>query len=227
MQVSERFVLHHQTLWLSTERCIYWEEQKTLIVSDLHFGKTGHFRKSGIAVPQTVYKEDLQRLVNQIQHFKPEQLVVVGDLFHSVANKELDFFTRWRHDFSYLHIQLVKGNHDILQKNWYGLANIAVSDTHLQIANFCFVHDITDACPASADISYYISGHIHPCVVLKGLGKQTISLPCYYFNDNFGVLPAFSKFTGTASIERKSVDNIFAIIPANPSKGQQGAVVKV
>ena len=52
-----------QQLWLSADRCIFWEEEKALIVSDLHFGKTGHFRKSGIAIPPSVYKEDLQRLV--------------------------------------------------------------------------------------------------------------------------------------------------------------------
>lgn len=227
MQASEKFCLHEQTLWLSPERCIYWEEEKSLIVSDLHFGKTGHFRKSGIAVPQTVYKEDMQRLVNQLQFYKPHQLIVVGDLFHSVANKELDFFKSWRTDFTQLNIQLVKGNHDILKKEWYEDANISVSQTNLQVANFCFVHDINEACAPDQNIKYYISGHIHPCVLLKGLGKQTISLPCYYFNHRFGILPAFSKFTGTATIDRKSADNIFAIIPANPLKGQYGAVMKV
>ena len=88
LQASQKLLLHKQTLWLSPERCIYWEEQKALIVSDLHFGKTGHFRKSGIPVPQNIYKEDLQRLVSQIQHFNASHLIVVGDLFHSVANKE-------------------------------------------------------------------------------------------------------------------------------------------
>ncbi|MDQ6812514.1 MAG: ligase-associated DNA damage response endonuclease PdeM [Bacteroidota bacterium] len=227
MQVSERFSLHHQTLWLSPDRCIYWEEQNTLIVSDLHFGKTGHFRKSGIAVPQNVYKEDMQRLVTQLQFFKPQQLLVVGDLFHSTINKELDFFKKWRNDFNSLHIQLVKGNHDILKKEWYQEANISVSDLHFHLANFCFVHDITEACASSEAIHYYVSGHIHPCVLLKGLAKQSVSLPCYYFNERFGVIPAFSKFTGTALIDRKSADNIFAIIPANHPRGQQAAVVKV
>lgn len=227
MQASERFILHQQTLWLSPERCIYWEEQQSLIVSDLHFGKTGHFRKSGIAVPQSLYKEDMQRLVNQLQFYKPQQLIVVGDLFHSIANKELDFFKKWRTDFSHLHIQLVKGNHDILKKEWYADANIVVTDHHLHIANFCFVHDISQACPPSVDINYYISGHIHPCVLLKGLAKQTVSLPCYYFTHNFAVLPAFSKFTGGASIEQKSSDHVFAIIPTDRLKGQQAAVVKV
>jgi DNA ligase-associated metallophosphoesterase len=227
VQVSERFKLYGQTLWLSPDRCIYWEEQKSLIVSDLHFGKTGHFRKSGIAVPQNVYKEDMQRLVSQLQFYKPEQLIVVGDLFHSKENKELEFFIKWRNDFSNLHLRLVKGNHDILKNEWYSNANISVSDSHLNVANFCFVHDITDACQSSTQIDYYFSGHIHPCVRLKGLGKQSVSLPCYYFSENFAVIPAFSKFTGTAHIEKKSTDNVFAIIPSNFAKGQRGSVVKV
>ena len=81
MQAPVLHELHHQNLWLTAQRSIFWEEQKALIVSDLHFGKTGHFRKSGIAVPQTVYKEDLQRLVLLLNYFKPEQLIVVGDFF--------------------------------------------------------------------------------------------------------------------------------------------------
>lgn len=227
MQASQRFILQQQTLWLSTERSIYWEEQQSLIISDVHFGKTGHFRKSGIAVPQSVYKEDMQRLVNQLQFYKPQQLIVVGDLFHSVENKELDFFKKWRNDFTHLHIQLVKGNHDILKKEWYSTANIAVTDDHLRISNFCFVHDISQACSPSASVTYYFSGHIHPCILLKGIAKQTLSLPCYYFSASYAVLPAFSKFTGGASIERKSSDNVFAIIPANNVKKEYAAVVKI
>lgn len=90
MQLSYLYNLHNQHLWLSPERCIYWQEEKALIISDVHFGKTGHFRKSGIAVPQNIFKEDIQRLINQLQYFQPRQLIAVGDLFHSEANKELD-----------------------------------------------------------------------------------------------------------------------------------------
>src|SRR5215211_4264070 len=104
MQTLLKHTIKDQALWLSPDRCIYWEEQSSLIVSDLHFGKTGHFRKSGIAVPQSVYKEDMQRLMDQLQFYKPHQLIVVGDLFHSAMNKELDFFKKWRNDFNQLHI---------------------------------------------------------------------------------------------------------------------------
>src|ERR1051325_5912256 len=109
MQAPVLYKLNQQNLWLSAQRMVFWEEEKALIVSDLHFGKTGHFRKSGIPVPQSVYKEDLQRLVSQLQYFQPRQLIVVGDMFHSHANKELELFKKWRHDFPHLVIRLVKG----------------------------------------------------------------------------------------------------------------------
>jgi DNA ligase-associated metallophosphoesterase len=227
VQVPEKLLLHNQTLWLSPERCIFWEEQNSLVVSDLHFGKTGHFRKSGIAVPQNIYKEDLQRLVDQLQYFKPAQLIVVGDLFHSVANKELELFLKWRGDFESLHIELVKGNHDILKKDWYAAANISVTNDHLSLGNFCFVHDIKEACEPSSGIDYYFSGHMHPCISVKGIGRQVLKFPCYYFNKQYAVLPAFGKFTGTAMIERKASDIVYAIIPSNHAKGEKGSVVKL
>src|ERR1043166_9426044 len=100
MHAPLKHIIHNNTFWLSPERVLFWEEEKALIVSDLHFGKTGHFRKSGIGVPQLVFKEDLQRLLFQIQFFRAQQLIVVGDLFHSIAYKELELFSRWRNDFS-------------------------------------------------------------------------------------------------------------------------------
>ncbi|MFX6499045.1 hypothetical protein ABTG19_18945, partial [Acinetobacter baumannii] len=61
MQAPILHTIRGQQIWLSAARVLYWENKKTLIVSDTHFGKTGHFRKNGIVVPQNVYKEDLQR----------------------------------------------------------------------------------------------------------------------------------------------------------------------
>lgn len=226
MQTAHPFILHNQSLWLSPHRCIYWQEQQALIVSDLHFGKTGHFRKAGIGVPQSVYKEDLQRLVEQLQYFAPAQLIVVGDFFHSTINKELDWFLKWRNDFQQLKIVLVKGNHDILSKEWYETAGIKIAEPSLEIGPFCFVHDIQDM-PADNDSLYYFSGHIHPGISIRGIAKQSISLPCYYFGKQFAVLPAFSKFTGKVSIAKKAGEQVFAIIPANTSKSQPAAVIQL
>lgn len=255
MLATISYRLQDNTFWLLAQRAVYWEEQKTIILADLHLGKTGHFRKEGIAVPQAVFKEDLHRLFDIIQQYKPEQLIIAGDMFHSKMNKEIDLFTRWRRDISQLPIHLVKGNHDILHKDHYTHADITVTDCSMPIGRFCFVHDMNDVKetgtneiqgpqeeyrPGAVEKSpvkkrskqdgcapienkesnyYYISGHIHPGVVLKTGTRQSICLPCYYFGGTYAVLPAFSAFTGTYPVSPKKNDNIFAIV--------KGGVIKV
>jgi uncharacterized protein len=213
MQAPHLHVIQDQQLWLSHERGIYWEEEKALIVSDLHFGKTGHFRKSGIPVPQHVYKHDLQRLVAMIQFFQPDKLIVVGDLFHSRENKELELFLKWRQDFPFLSIELIMGNHDILRKSWYKQAAITLSPHALRIKDFNFRHDLaTEGSTEGLEPAYLFSGHIHPGISVRGLGKQSLRFPCFYFTEKYCVLPAFSRFTGTFLIEPAAGEHVYAIV---------------
>ncbi len=207
MQAPIKHKINNHTFWLSATRTIFWEEEKALILSDLHFGKTGHFRKAGIAIPPSVYKEDLQRLINLIQYFKPQQLIAVGDLFHSHVNLELDLFKRWRKDFKALNFILVKGNHDILKKAWYGEADINVTD-ELLVGDILFIHQ---HCETREDV-FTFCGHIHPGVVINGLGKQSLRFPCFYFTKHQCILPAFSKFTGMFSIHPSAEDTVYAIV---------------
>jgi uncharacterized protein len=213
MQLPFSYRIRGQQLWLSPDRCIFWEEEKSLIVSDLHFGKTGHFRKSGIGVPQTVYREDLQRLMTQVQYFQPRQLLVVGDLFHSRENKELDLFLRWRNDLAGLAVRLIRGNHDILPEYFYRNMGIEVNEERLVLSGFSFVHDANSgAIRGIPDPSYVFSGHIHPGVRINGLGRQSLCFPCFYFGEAAAVLPAFAKFSGLAGIQMKKEDSVFAIV---------------
>ena len=204
---------HDQTFWLTKERVMYWEETNTLVASDIHIGKTGHFRKHGIAVPQDIYKEDMQRLFTAIQYFKPKQLVIVGDLFHSHANKELNLFTRWRNDFAAVDFILVKGNHDILPQNWYLENNIKVVDC-LELNGILLMHDKECEPDNTIDkngIKAMISGHVHPAVTLRSGPRQEVRLPCFYFNGKQCILPAFSHFTGTFSVKPQKQDAVFVI----------------
>lgn len=207
-------ILREQTLWLSPERCILWEEENTLIVADLHLGKSGHFRKEGIGIPQSIYKADLQRLMAQLYLYKAERLIIAGDFTHSTANKELDLFLKWRKDFSLLHIDLVKGNHDILADNWYDSAGIHVHELKLAAGPFLFLHDKK----AEKDLTeeekkfYRFTGHLHPAIRLKGKGKQSLRFPCFCFSKETAVLPAFSRFTGGFLIEPVKDDHVFALV---------------
>lgn len=208
MQAPVPHKIFDQTFWLSAQRCAFWESQKALIVSDLHFGKTGHFRKAGIPVPQSVFKEDLQRLVSLIDFFKPSQIIAVGDLFHSQANLELDLFKRWRDDFPDLQFHLVKGNHDILKKDWYASAGLTVWDSQMQIGNFYFNHD---NCITTAG-AFSFCGHLHPGITIHGVGKQSLRFPCFYFTQNQCILPAFSRFTGMAAVNKREAVHVYAIV---------------
>ena len=196
-----------QTLWLSERRCIYWEEKKILILSDPHFGKPGHFRKEGIPIPQKIVQADLHALFEVIQFFKPGKILITGDLFHSTHNKEIDLFFQWREYVSQIPVILVKGNHDILDDAIYISAKIELHEEKWCVENFCFTHEA-----ATFGSGHYVfSGHIHPAVRIAGLGKQSLRLPCFYFGKNYAILPAFGKFTGSATIRPANGDKVFAI----------------
>lgn len=206
--------IHGNTFWVSPERCLYWEEQNTLIVSDLHFGKSGHFRKEGIAIPQNIYKADLQRLMSQLYLFKADKLVIVGDMTHSKANKELDLFIRWRNDFPTLEVELVRGNHDILEDHWYKDAGISVHEKKKTSGPFLFLHDLLlrKNLDENERSLYSFTGHMHPGISIKGKGKQYLSFPCFYFAKDYCVLPAFSHFTGTFMVTPSGEETAFAIV---------------
>ena len=111
--------IENTTLELLPEKAIYVEATKTIIVADLHWGKTGHFRKNGIAIPLNTQHADETKLSKLVKRHKAERLIVAGDFFHSHANNETDGFAHWRTAHKELQIELVTGNHDILPKEHY------------------------------------------------------------------------------------------------------------
>lgn len=202
------FNFQQQTWHLSAGRALYWAEEKSLILSDLHLGKSAHFRKAGIAVPTGIIEEDLYRLQQLITRYHPEQLIIVGDLFHSSANNEVQYFRLWRQQFPQIRFILVKGNHDILDASLYESLQISVQDT-LTLRNIHFMHE---PCEEGEENGHYIfSGHLHPGVIIAGTGRQSLRLPCFYFGKHCGILPAFGRFTGLATLAPDTGEQVFAI----------------
>ncbi len=208
----QSITLLDQILYLLPEKAIWWPQQSCLILSDTHFGKSGHFRKMGIAIPQTVFSEDMQRFVTLVAKYKVTTVIIVGDMFHSQYNKEADLFLRWRNDFASVHIHLIKGNHDIMPARWYADANIEVHHEQIfHLPPFSFIHDMNDVSMEQQNGKYFISGHLHPAISVKGKARQKLILPCFYFSINYAVLPAFGKFTGFVALPTKLQDQVFAI----------------
>ena len=198
-----------QTLLLLPEKALYWVEEKTLVIADIHLGKVGHFRKAGIGIPKQMEQDDLALISDLIFEYKPLKIIFLGDLFHSDMNSDWDWLVMWRSMFREIDIILVLGNHDILNKKFYSDLNFTLHNT-LVIKPFLFSHEPLKVSELVNDI-YVICGHIHPGVTLKGGARQLLTLPCFHFGARQAIIPAFGKFTGKVCVKNIKGDRVFAI----------------
>ncbi len=205
---SHVITIHNQVFWLSPNKSIFWEAQKILILSDIHLGKTNHFRKAGIPIPNAIGKNDLHKLTQDIQYYKPTQVIIVGDMFHSIANQEHDAVSKWLANYAHITFTLVQGNHDILAREWYATHHIQMVRGLMLINEFAFVHEPNQA---SSQALFTFSGHIHPGITIKGKGKQSLRFPCFYIEPTYCILPAYGSFTGLATITPSKAAQVYAI----------------
>jgi DNA ligase-associated metallophosphoesterase len=198
-----------EELDLNKEKAIYWAVKKMLIISDLHIGKSAHFRKYGIPVPATIGQHDLQRLTSLIKLYAPENVIITGDMFHNTLNSDVLLFEAWRNEHAEIRFILIKGNHDALSDETYRKLSIEVIHKELLVKPFRFIHDK----PTEFDDYFNITGHIHPGVTIYGKARQQLKFPCFYFSPTCAVMPAFSAFTGLSKIHREAGDQFYAITP--------------
>ena len=201
------FEIFDERIVLFPQKALFWTNQKILLLADLHLGKINHFRKSGIPVPHKANDHNLEKLMELISLTKPERIVLLGDLFHSHYNPEWEVFGELVKHFSHIPFELVLGNHDIMSERQYERKGIRIHES-LAIGKFLFTHHPLEEIP---DDVYNISGHIHPGVNLRGKGRQSITLPCFYFGSRQAYLPAFGSFTGLALIAPKKQDKVFVV----------------
>lgn len=190
-----------QELLLNNQRAVYWLQEKVLILSDLHLGKAAHFRKHGIALPTTVSEHDLFRLQQLLVHYQPGQVIIVGDLIHAGANKEVESFRDLTLQFPQTCFSLIRGNHDKYTAKKLNELGIAHCHDLLQLQNIHFSHY-----PVQNEVPT-ISGHIHPGVRIRMPDRKYLKFPCFALTGNLLILPAFSLFTGldTCSLPENTV----------------------
>ncbi|MEA4917120.1 ligase-associated DNA damage response endonuclease PdeM [Proteiniphilum sp.] len=202
MKLSEYPLLFGgQELLLNNQRAIYWPQENALILSDLHLGKAAYFRKYGIALPATVSERDLFRLQQLLVHYHPELIIIVGDLIHAGANKEVESFRNLTLQFPNTCFSLIKGNHDKYDPKKLSELGIAHCYDLLQLQNIHFSHSLIHS-----EIPT-ISGHIHPGVRIRMPDRKFLKFPCFALTGNLLILPAFSLFTGldTCSLPEDTV----------------------
>jgi DNA ligase-associated metallophosphoesterase len=197
------------TVVLLPERALWMPVHDALLVADLHWGKAAAFRAAHVPVPMGTTSSDLARLSSALSVTGASHLVVLGDLLHARAGRHdetLRTIAEWRARHRSVRLTLVRGNHDQHAGDPPASLDIACTDAPYRVGPFVGVHE-----PMAHDDGYVLAGHLHPSVVVRGRGRQSLRLPAFVFGPQMGVLPAFSSFTGGGMYEQAVGDQLYGI----------------
>lgn len=204
----QEWIKFGEKLLLLKEKAIWIEEKHALIIADTHFGKAGHFRKSGVPIPEDIHSKDFNRLGMLIEHWQAKAVYFLGDLFHSEFNADWLKLTQFIQVYSEVKFHLVKGNHDILSKEVYQTSALIIHEKPVEISNLLLTHEPLEA---GTEKQLNICGHLHPGISLNGIGRQRIRMPCFHYRSNCLIMPAFGSFTGLMNQGIEIGDEIFAV----------------
>src|SRR6266508_5149505 len=102
-------------IWLDVRRAVWLEEARVLAVADLHLGYAWAHRHTGQLMPITVPDDTAERLNGLQQEYRPEQIVLLGDIVHRsvpVAPLQDELMGLLSCLADKVKLTLVMGNHD-------------------------------------------------------------------------------------------------------------------
>jgi len=196
-------------LVLLPEKAAFIAASRTLLIADAHIGKAVSFRALGVPVPRGTTSETLAALTGLVVRTGARRVVFLGDFLHSArahAAATIAAVVAWRQAHATLELVLVRGNHDDRAGDPPSHLDITVVDEPLQEDGFALCHH-----PRRVPGAYVLAGHLHPCIHVGGRPWDRLRLPCFWFGDDVGVLPAFGAFTGAHPIRPAAADRIYAI----------------
>ena len=144
---------------------------KTLLIADPHLGWEMQLQEKGIHVPSQTPKI-LNKLTTIITEYKPDRLVILGDVKYTVVSSE---FGEWRDIpdfFSKLQgyvgsIAVVRGNHDANLEPLLPESVEFLPATGAVIGDVGIFHGHKWPSPALLGCKTLVMGHLHPVVVFR------------------------------------------------------------
>ena len=198
-----------QSLTLLAEKAGFIARSRTLLIADAHIGKAVSFRALGVPVPRGTTSETLARITTLVAKTAARRIVFLGDFLHSArshAAQTLAAVAAWREQHAALELVLVRGNHDDRAGDPPAYLRIKAVDEPLLQDGFALCHH-----PKPRPGAYVLAGHLHPCIGLGGRTFDHLRLPCFWFGDEVGVLPAFGAFTGMHPIRPAPCDRVYPV----------------
>ncbi|WP_152539803.1 ligase-associated DNA damage response endonuclease PdeM [Afipia sp. P52-10] len=179
---------------------LLWEEERLLVVSDLHLEKGSSFAMRGILLPPYDTAATLAQLAAVVARYNPRTVIALGDSFHDADAHERvcapDRATIAAMQAGRTWIWIA-GNHD--PKPPVGLEGSVASE--IAIGPLTFRHEPTGAVGE-------IAGHLHPKARVATRGRS-IERRCIATDGVRAVMPSFGAYTGGLSIRDRAFAKIF------------------
>ncbi|MDE2095085.1 MAG: ligase-associated DNA damage response endonuclease PdeM [Burkholderiales bacterium] len=197
-----------QTLLLLPEKAVFLPESDTLLVADAYIGKARSPGQLGAPAPAGTADEALATLTGLVRRLDVKRVVFLGDFLHAMrwpGSAALATLTRWRELHSAVELTLVRAAHGDRVGDPPVALDIQAFDEPLMHRGLALCHH-----PRPIDGAYVLGGHLHPCVSIGGRAHDWQRLPCFWFAERVGVLPAFGTFTGMQAIRVRRGERAFA-----------------
>ncbi|MEC9368322.1 MAG: ligase-associated DNA damage response endonuclease PdeM [Pseudomonadota bacterium] len=172
---------------------LWWAQEQTLVVADLHLEKGSAAARAGSLLPPYDSRTTLLALAALVARFGPSRVLALGDSFHDEAGvsrmgeEELELLRGLQRGLEWLWIT---GNHDPEISPLAGGRVVPVAT----LSGLKFRHE-----PAAGSVSHEIAGHLHPAARLTRNGGS-VRRKCFVANGARLVLPAFGAYTGGLNV---------------------------
>jgi hypothetical protein len=188
------------TLIADLSGALFWEEERLLVVSDLHLEKGSSFAARGVLLPPYDTTETLGRLGAVIARYNPRSVIALGDSFHDRdAHHRLSATDR--NGLAALQAERdwiwISGNHDPALPSDLG----GVVAHEVAIGPIVFRHEPTGAVGE-------IAGHLHPKARVS-TRASSMERRCFVSDGMRAVMPAFGAYTGGLNIRDAAFSKIF------------------
>lgn len=147
------------------------DKTKTLLIADPHLGWEVQLQEKGIHVPSQTLKI-LNKLIAIICEFKPDRLVILGDVKYTVISHEFgerrdipDFFRKLQDTIG--NVAIVRGNHDANLEPLLPESIELLPATGAIIGGVGVFHGHKWPSPALLGCKTLVMGHLHPVVVFR------------------------------------------------------------
>lgn len=179
---------------------LFWQEERLLVVSDLHLEKGSSFAQRGVLLPPFDTAATLAQLGAVMARHDPRTVIALGDSFHdrkaherlSANDRDALSALQMRRDWIW-----ISGNHDPeLPRDLGG----TVAD-EVAIGPIVFRHEPTGTVGE-------IAGHLHPKARVSTRGRS-VERRCFASDGERAVMPAFGAYTGGLSIRDVAFAAVF------------------